>query len=231
MYKHKTFRFLLIILSIIYITNIPFNINNNLYTYGESLEEIKINTSLQVSRQITETTETITSNKVISNRNVSYYNITCYSDLSVMNSITVDEINKIIDYWNYYCGGNSPFTNNGQIFIDAARETGLDPIYILAHAGLESGWGTSYYAKNYHNYFGIGAFDDDPDNAINYSNYEMEDGIIEGAKWIKENYYDRGQTNLYSMRYNNGYHEYCTSNTWVDEITNIIQTSYSLISC
>lgn len=167
-------------------------------------------------------------NRIETTRSVSYDYIDSFTDLSVMNSVGVDELNKIIDYWSVYSGDN-PFINQGQVFIDASRETGLDPVYILAHAAVESAWGTSYYATTYHNYFGIGAFDYDPDNAINYSNDTLRDGIINGAKWIKENYYDNGQTTLFSMRYNYGYHEYCTSTTWIYSISDIIQSSYSLI--
>lgn len=207
--------FLIIIMSIFYIstiTSFDYDKNTEIITKGE------------IERQV------IALNKVSSDRQIQYYNINHYTDLRLMNSITVDQINDILEYWNYYSDEDIPFRHNGQIFIDAAIETGLDPVYILAHAGLESAWGTSYYAKNYHNYFGIGAFDYNPDNAMNYSNNNMRDGIIEGAKWIKENYYNTGQNCVYSMRYNNGYNEYCTSDTWADEIVNIIQTSYSLIS-
>lgn len=167
--------------------------------------------------------------EVSSYRDISYQYIDSYTDLSIMKDITVNQLNKIIEYWNSVYSGNSPFINQAQIFIEAALETGLDPVYILAHAAVESAWGTSYYATNYHNYFGIGAFDDDPDNAIKYNYTTLKDGIIQGAKWIKENYYNNGQTSLFSMRYNNGYHEYCTSTTWIYSISDIIRTSYSLI--
>ena len=206
--------FLIIVMSVFYISAI------SLPDYDRSTE-----TSTEIVQK-----QMIALNKVSSNRQIRYYDINHYTDLQLMNSITADQINDILEYWNYYSDDDIPFRYNGQIFIDASRETGLDPVYILAHAGLESAWGNSYYARNYHNYFGIGAFDYDPDNAINYSNDSMREGIIEGAKWIKENYYNEGQTCLYSMRYNNGYNEYCTSETWSDEIVRIIQTSYSLIS-
>lgn len=168
--------------------------------------------------------------QIFSSRDISYTDIDVYTDLSVMKSINTDQINEIIDYWNSSTGMYSPFTDNGQIFIDASKQSGLDPVYILAHAAIESAWGTSYYAQNYHNYFGIGAFDSDPDNAVNYSNASMREGIIEGAMWIARNYYNQGQTSLYSMRYNYGDHEYCTSTTWMYSISDIIRISYSLIS-
>lgn len=166
---------------------------------------------------------------VSSSRNIQYNEINVYTDLSVMATINADQMNEVIDYWTRLRNGNTTFTGQGQVFIDAAKESGLDPIYILAHAAVESGWGTSYYAKQYHNYFGIGAFDYDPDNAINYGNNSMANGIIEGAKWIADNYYDNGQTSLYTMRYNNGAHEYCTSNSWMYNIQSIMSTSYNII--
>ena len=166
---------------------------------------------------------------VTSSRNIQYNEINVYTDLSVMTTINVEQMNEILNYWSDLRGGDMPFVGQGQIFIDAAKESGLDPVYILAHAAIESGWGTSYYAREHHNYFGIGAFDSNPDNAIKYGNDGMSNGIIEGAKWIADNYYDNGQTSLYTMRYNGGTHEYCTSNAWAYNIARILSTSYSII--
>lgn len=167
---------------------------------------------------------------VSSTNNVQYYEINVYTDLSVMTTITADEMNEIIDYWAKLRNGNMPFSGKGQIFIDAAKESGLDPVYILAHAAFESAWGTSYYAANHHNYFGIGAFDSNPNNAINYGNDGMANGIIQGAKWIADNYYSAGQTSLYTMRYSqSGSHNYCSSTTWGDNIASIMRTSYQII--
>lgn len=154
--------------------------------------------------------------------------ITEYTDLSVINTITSEDINTIIDYWNSLSDIEIAFVGEGQTFIDASKYTGLDPVYILAHAALESAWGTSDMAISKHNYFGIGAVDHDPDNSYIMGNDQYQ-GIVDGAIWIRENYYDAGQTSLYSMRYNNGINEYCTSDTWVYEILDIIQTSYSLL--
>lgn len=166
---------------------------------------------------------------VESSRNVQYYDINVYTDLSVMSTVTVDEMNEIIDYWSSLRGGNTTFKGQGQIFIDAAKKSGLDPIYILAHAAVESAWGTSNLALTYHNYFGIGAYDSNPEYASNYNNNDLAIGIIEGASWIADNFYDNGQTSLYTMRYNGGNHEYCSSEKWMHDIEHIMYTSYSLI--
>lgn len=163
---------------------------------------------------------------VETSRVTSVEDINVYTDLSVMNTVDADQMNIIIDYWDSITKNGTAFKGLGQTFIDAAKQSGLDPIYILAHAGLESSWGNKNMS---HNYFGIGAYDYDPGNGHNYSNNSTEEGIINGANWISRNYYNQGQTSLYSMRYNNGNHEYCTSETWMHDIANIMTTSYSII--
>ena len=232
MYKNKLYNFVLVVASIIVI--ILIFTDTNIYAETEyhksfdsinKVQEIKDTCEKKIEKMEADKAKT----RVVSSRNVSYKKINSHTDLGIMNTITVDDMNKIIDYWDKYTDHGSPFKNKGQVFIDAAKESGLDPVYILAHAGVESAWGTSSYARKYHNYFGIGAFDADPDNCVNYSNDSLREGIIQGAKWIKRNYYSYGQKSVYSMRYNNGDHEYCTSNDWVKSITNIMKTSYSLI--
>lgn len=162
-------------------------------------------------------------------RQTNFSNISVYTDLSVMNTITVNDMNRIIDYWNSKCDGGTPFKGQGQAFIDASKSSGLDPVYILSHAALESGWGKSQIARDKYNYFGIQAFDSSPyESSLNMAD-NMYGGIIEGAKWISRNYYSTGQTSLYTMRYNNGHHEYCTSDSWMYDIAYIMQTSYNLI--
>lgn len=156
--------------------------------------------------------------------------ITEYTNLSAMRNINVAQMNQIIDYWDAKSGG-TPFKGKGQVFIDASKASGLDPVYILAHAATESGWGKEHMS---HNYFGIGAYDTNPENAHNYGKSDISEGIIQGAKWIKTNFYDLGQSSLYEMNYPSNpsisYHIYSTSGyEWINQILNIMQISYSLI--
>ena len=139
-------------------------------------------------------------------------------NLAKFSSVTAKQMND----WIKSKRPDSPFVGKGSVFIEASKRSGLDPRYILAHAAVESAWGTSKYAKQYHNYFGIGAFDSNPDNAKNYNHSTLRDGIINGAIWIAKNYYKKGQTSIYKMRYNGGVHEYCTSTTWVQTIGTIM---------
>lgn len=145
------------------------------------------------------------------------------ANLGIWSTPSEKEFNEAI---KKYRKDSSPFHGNAKVFLQAAKESGLDPRYILAHAAVESAWGTSNYAKNRNNYFGIGAFDSNPDMAYTFGsgNDGLATGIIEGAKWISKNYYNGkyGQTTVNKMRYNNGVHQYCTSGTWTSSIANIM---------
>ncbi|MCZ0717825.1 phage tail spike protein [Aerococcus kribbianus] len=137
--------------------------------------------------------------------------------------LTAGQLNN----WIKAVAPNSAFKGQGNVFIDAQKQSGLDARYILAHAALESAWGNSNYGRKYHNYFGIGAFDNNPDNAKNYGNAGLANGIIEGAKWIARNYYKSSykQTTLYKMRHNSGIHQYATDPNWHTKIANIMKRS------
>lgn len=142
-------------------------------------------------------------------------------DLGNWAAITEEEMNTWI---KSKTTSDSPFRNQGAIFIQAAQESGLDPRYILAHAAVESGWGKSNIAKNKNNYFGIGAFDSSPYSSAYTFDSGLAAGIIEGAKWIAENYYNGsyGQTTLRKMRWNNGNHQYATDPEWDTKIAKIM---------
>ena len=149
------------------------------------------------------------------------------------NTLTKHDLGKTTDtltagQLNEWINANAPegssMYNMGETYMKAGRESGLDPRYLVAHSALETGWGTSSYAKA-GNFYGIGAFDDNPDNALKYGNNSAERGIIEGAKWIGKNYYQEGQTTLNSMRHNGGVHEYATDPNWDTKIAGIMKGS------
>ncbi len=114
----------------------------------------------------------------------------------------------------------SKMKGTGKYFIEAGKQTGLNPIILAAFAANESAWGNSTYGSSY-NFFGIGAYDSNPDNAYNYSNSSAKSGIINGAKFIKHDYFDAGQKTLRSLFVNNGVHQYSTSG---DKEANVIAT-------
>lgn len=145
------------------------------------------------------------------------------TDLCSNRGITVEDMNNIIDQYDIKCGGTE-FKGHGDIFIKASQVTGLNPIYIFAHACVESGFGNSYLAKNRFNYFGINAVDVDPNQAYAMGS-NMEEGIINGAAWIKKNYYAQGYTTLRQMKEAG----YATSDTWVISILGVANNSIVLL--
>ena len=162
--------------------------------------------------------------KTVNNRRYWTNSNIIYHDLGFnLGGLSAGQLNN----WIRATSPSSPFNGQGNVFMEAQKQSGLDARYILSHAALESGWGKSNIAKKYNNYFGIGAFDNDPNNAKNFSNSGLASGIINGAKWISKNYYNSSykQTTLYKMRNNNGVHQYATDPNWHNKIANIMKGS------
>lgn len=141
------------------------------------------------------------------------------SDLAANRKISVEKMNTVIAKSASMCGG-TPFEGQGAIFIEASEKSGLDPIYIFAHASWESGYGKSSQARNKHNYFGIASFDSNPNAAYVMGN-DMRAGIVNGAIWIADHYYNQGQTTLNLMIY--GKKRYASSgDSWINGILSIM---------
>lgn len=145
-------------------------------------------------------------------------------DLRTFEIYTVDEMNQWIDN---RAPEDSPFKGEGEVFLEASAETGLDPKYLVAHAALESAWGESSIANDKNNYYGIGAYNSTPTSSAYTFEDSFESGIKEGAVWIKENYIEKGKNTLNKM--NEGPDAYCTlddevtpDDSWVRKIVNIV---------
>lgn len=143
-------------------------------------------------------------------------------DLTTFSIMTINEMNSWIAE---RAPEKSPFRGQGKVFLEASKASGLDPKYLVAHAGLESAWGTSNISQIKHNYFGIKAYNHAPrEYAESYNSFQ--DGIIEGALWIKDYYIDEGQNTLDKMIY--GKKAYCQladgtpDSRWISQIVKII---------
>lgn len=138
-----------------------------------------------------------------------------YMDLGSTTNISVEDMDKIIDYYSAKIKGGSRFKGKGSVFIQASKETGLNPVYLFAHASVESAFGNSYLARTRANFYGINAVDNNPGRASTMGD-SIDEGIIQGAHWIKSNYYDRGYKTLNSMsKY------YASDPKWADSITSV----------
>ena len=144
--------------------------------------------------------------------------LSIYSDLDAGQkvSLNADDMNRIIDGWTSHLAEDSVLRGHGEAFIVASRETGLDPVYLLAHAIIESGSGTSYLARTRYNFFGINAVDSNPYLAYNMGD-GVDQGIIAGAYWIKDNFYDNGYTSLYEMAMGG----YASNPRWASDIASV----------
>ncbi|EHJ08469.1 glucosaminidase domain-containing protein [Staphylococcus simiae] len=160
-------------------------------------------------------------------------------------NISVDKINKFLK-------GKGVLENQGAAFSEAAKKYGINEVYLISHALLETGNGKSQLAKGanivngrvvtntttkYHNVFGIAAFDNNPlYGAINYAKNagwnSVSKAIVGGAKFIGQSYIKAGQNTLYKMRWNPshpGTHQYATDIDWANINAQIIKGLYDKI--
>lgn len=153
-------------------------------------------------------------------------------NLGKYQGISVSALNKILR-------GKGSLSGQGKAVAYACKKYNLNEIYLIAHAFLESGYGTSYFSSGragVYNYFGIGAYDWNPDNAIPYARSRgwttPAKGIIGGAKFVRQGYIDKGQQTLYRMRWNPqspGNHQYATDVRWAQHQANTIKSLYDEI--
>ena len=148
-----------------------------------------------------------------------------FLDLSKPNNVSEETLNN-------YLADKGVMKGMGAAFIEAAKEYNVSEVYLVAHACLESGNGTSQLATGVevngttvYNLFGIGAYDANPvgngsQRAYSQGWTSVEAAIKGGAKWISENYVnssDCRQNTLYKMLWNPenpGTHQYATDIGW-----------------
>ncbi len=134
-----------------------------------------------------------------------------------------------------YLKGKGILSGYGSVFKDAAEENGISEVYLVIHACLETGNGTSrlangteYNGETVYNVFGIGAVDAAPvAGGTEYAYIEdwtsVEKAIRGGAQWISENYINNSkysQNTLYKMRWNPdkpAVHQYATDVGWASK--------------
>lgn len=133
---------------------------------------------------------------------------------------------------------DSVLRGKGKVFLEAGKANNVNPIYLVCHALLETGNGTSALAKGImvdgqygkkiaYNIYGIGAYDGSANSSGAQSAYKnswftVEDAIKGGAAWIGPRYINAmvgPQDTLYEMKWNlnqcsNPWHQYATDIGW-----------------
>ncbi len=162
-----------------------------------------------------------------------------FLDLSQPNGLSEDVLNQFL-------ADKGVLKGQGKAFSEAAEAYGVSEVYLIAHACLESGNGTSqlangveYNGETVYNVFGIGAFDAD---AVGYGSaraYNMgwtsvDAAIRGGAEWISRYYInnpDGAQNTLYKMLWNPenpGTHQYATDIGWAVKQAVYIERIFSM---
>ncbi len=115
-----------------------------------------------------------------------------FKNLTEPTNYSADELNRVYSMMNIR---NSRLAGKGAIFKEAEERYGVNALYLMAHSALESAWGRSQIANDKNNFFGIAAYDTSPyDSAKKFD--DVDKGILGAAKWIRENYIDRGRDHL-----------------------------------
>lgn len=133
-----------------------------------------------------------------------------YDDLANQRLITVEDMEYLINK-QALIHPDTAFKGEARSFIKASNETGLDPIFLFSLAGIESAWGTNKTHLNLNNPYSIGMYGDGVHHGRNLGE-TFGEGIVEGAKFIYENYYKNGQKTLYDMNHVEG-HSYCNGDS------------------
>ncbi|WP_066228881.1 SH3 domain-containing protein [Heyndrickxia sporothermodurans] len=167
-----------------------------------------------------------------------------FINLSKTTNVQAAEVNDRI------LSGKGILSGKASSFITAGNKFGINEMYLISHALLETGNGKSTLAngvkvngKTVYNMYGIGAFDSDPvkagaNFAYNAGWFTPEQAIIGGAEFIAKGYINAGQNTLYKMRWNpdaasssrKATHQYATDIGWAVKQIAQIHNLYSLVS-
>ena len=115
-------------------------------------------------------------------------------------------------------GLTTPLPRLGAAFMRAERQEGINARYFVAHAMLESGWGTSAIARYKRNLFGYNAYDRDPwKYARRFSSHAR--GVATVAKILRESYLTPGGLRWYGFTTLRGINRYYASDIhWADKV-------------
>lgn len=176
------------------------------------------------------------------------------SKVDVEKAMTIQNRNQNIDYMdisekvpmdekevNQMLKGKGVLENKGKTFLKAQDEYGVNVIYLISHALVETGHGQSelakgikYKGKTYYNFYGIGAFDEDAmKHGHSYAKKQKwttpEKAIMGGARFVRHDFFEQNQLTLYQMRWNPahpGTHQYASDINWDHNIASVMAHYY-----
>ncbi len=162
-----------------------------------------------------------------------------FMDLSKYNGISYESLSRFLD-------GKGILSGQASAFIEAAKMYNISELYLVAHACLETGYGSSQLATGVevngvrvYNMYGIAAYDGSVISSGSRKAYNEgwttpREAIIGGARWISENYINSAanrQNTLYKMRWNPetpGQHLYAGDIAWAVTQSTIMERLFAL---
>lgn len=134
------------------------------------------------------------------------------SDLRVASNVTSEEIDKMLE--------GTKLHGLGSAFVEAEQKYGVNALYMMGLACLESGFGNSAFAQKRNNLYGWNAVDSNPNNASSFTS--KKEATLYVASKLQSNYLTEGGV------YYEGYSpravdvHYCTDKAHADKIVNIV---------
>lgn len=144
-------------------------------------------------------------------------------DLTEPTGLTLSDYKTMLGYNK--SDKNSIFADNMEYFYNAEQKYGVNGIFIAAIGIHESGWGTSYLAKEKKNLFGYKAYDRDPINsAQDFESYE--DAINTVAQALSKNYLTPSGSFYYGKTMEAVNTKYASDSGWHEKVYSYMEYLY-----
>lgn len=144
-------------------------------------------------------------------------------DLTEPTGLTLSDYKTILGYNK--SDKNSIFADNVEAFYNAEQKYKVNGIFIAAVGIHESGWGTSYLAKEKKNLFGYKAYDRDPINsAQDFESYEEAINTI--AQALSKNYLTPSGSFYYGTTIEAINTKYASDSTWHEKVYSYMEYLY-----
>ena len=168
-----------------------------------------------------------------------------FLDLRTYSGASGDDLDRALQSIAPWIGPGNPLYKSGKYFAEAAKTYNLNEVFLLIHAGQETGWGEYAMYGGYYNFFGVdggaGTASAAAGNAAQRGWTTVERGILGGAQYIADEWVYRSnypQHSPYALRYDYNYvdktrayshHHYTTSNEWLTITADHLKQAYGYL--
>lgn len=177
--------------------------------------------NLQVSQQnetkevqvMTEAAEVTNRSKVDRQQTIKNYIVNNETDLRTKSNVSIEEYQKMLE--------NTALYEIAESLYNAEQKFGVNGLYLMGLACLESSYGNSNFAKNKNNIFGWNAVDSNPRKASYFTN--KSECVMFVAEKINNNYLNENGCYFEGYTANDIDKHYCTDKQHANKIIKIIE--------